>query len=231
MSNETNHDSPQRVKKPTQWCDVPGVVSISAAPILAPASNHTGFIGMRLPRQEVCGVKGKTKNTARISTSGRSPRRQHALLAKRRTPKNSLFDTSESETSDTEGIDDTSVMSTKSMGGVSKGAVGYSPLVPRKQCASPYKSTLRACSEIAAGRRSVELARKLTHNASINLQLAEQHLEDAENGVTDAHKSVKRFKFQLSQAKIILKGEKINLANLEKKHSVINVESDCETNV
>lgn len=212
--------------------DVPSVVSIPPPALLAPVRSLTGINRTGLPPRGFSHVKEKAKKTARMSTSGHAPRRQHALLAKRRTPMNILFDTSDSDTSDTEAVDDTSDMSsTKAIGGETKAAAVYQPFVQRTQYAPPVISSLQACSEISAGRRSVDLARKWSHNTRMNLQLAEQQLADAENGVRCAQKSVKRFKFQFSQAKNTLKGEKMNLAKLEEKHSVINLESDCDTNI
>lgn len=170
---------------------------------------------------------GKVKDTARISTTGHAPHRQHASLAKRRTPMNILFDSSESETSDTECVEGTVDMMSKAKGTNAVGAP--TQFVTRKKYKLPRNSTLQACSEISGGKRSVDLATKWAHTAQNNLQLAKQQLKDAENAVRDARRSVKLFKSQLSQTKTILKGEKLNLAKLEEKNSVINVDSECDS--
>ena len=106
----------------------------------------------------------------------------------------------------------------------------YPPFVPRKKCTYSGVSSLQACREITAAKRSLVLATNWNHSSRSNLEAAELRLKEAKNVVREAQNAVTLFKLQLSETKKMVNEEKLNLATLEEKHCVINLESDCDMN-
>lgn len=168
----------------------------------------------------------RTKPTARMSTSGSAPRRQHSLLAKR-VPMNILFDWSDSDTSDTEDVEESVHNEVPK---ASTGGTKYPPFVPRKKNTTSGIPSIQACREIAGAKRSLNLVKNWNHGARANLEAAEQRLKEAKNQLRDAQNAVTQFKLQLSETIKGLDEETLNVATIEEKHCVINLESDCDVN-
>lgn len=155
-----------------------------------------------------------TRPTAKISTTGPAPCRQHSLLAKRGIM-NVLFDSSDTEESENT-VD----------GKASSEGINKRSCLQKQNYTSFGISPFQARSEIAGAKRSLELAKNWNRSAWTNLKVAEERLQEAKNVVRDAKHAVAHFKYQHSETKKMLREEKSNLIMVEEKHSVINLESD-----